>query len=53
MTKPFQIDELLARLRALTRRVVSGPGEPAVSFADVTIDLADQERSPAPVSVCT
>jgi two-component system KDP operon response regulator KdpE len=40
VTKPFQIDELLARLRALTRRVGSGPGEPAVAFADVTVDLA-------------
>jgi two-component system KDP operon response regulator KdpE len=40
VTKPFQIDELLARLRALTRRAGSGPGEPAVSFADVRIDLA-------------
>ena len=40
VTKPFQIDELLARLRALTRRVVSGAEEPAVSFGDVTIDLA-------------
>ena len=40
VTKPFQIDELLARLRALTRRVPAGPDEPAVSFADVTIDLA-------------
>jgi two-component system KDP operon response regulator KdpE len=40
VTKPFQIDELLARLRALTRRVGSGPGEPSVSFGDVTIDLA-------------
>lgn len=40
VTKPFQIDELLARLRALTRRVGSGPGEPAVTFGDVTIDLA-------------
>jgi two-component system KDP operon response regulator KdpE len=40
VTKPFQIDELLARLRALTRRVVPGADEPAVSFGDVTIDLA-------------
>jgi two-component system KDP operon response regulator KdpE len=40
VTKPFQIDELLARLRALTRRVVPGAEEPAVSFGDVTIDLA-------------
>ena len=40
VTKPFQIDELLARLRALTRRVGPGADEPAVSFGDVTIDLA-------------
>ena len=40
VTKPFQIDELLARLRALTRRVAPGAEEPAVSFGDVTIDLA-------------
>lgn len=40
VTKPFQVDELLARLRALTRRIGSGPEEPAVSFGDVTIDLA-------------
>jgi two-component system, OmpR family, KDP operon response regulator KdpE len=40
VTKPFQIDELLARLRALTRRVGSGHGDPAVSFGDVMIDLS-------------
>jgi two-component system KDP operon response regulator KdpE len=40
VTKPFQVDELLARLRALTRRIGSGAEEPAVSFGDVTIDLA-------------
>jgi two-component system KDP operon response regulator KdpE len=45
VTKPFQIDELLARLRALTRRVPTGPDEPAVSFADVTIDLATKTVS--------
>ncbi|MEU1971807.1 response regulator [Microbacterium sp. NPDC019599] len=39
VTKPFQIDELLARLRALTRRAGPATGEPIVSFADVTIDL--------------
>jgi two-component system, OmpR family, KDP operon response regulator KdpE len=43
--KPFQIDELLARLRALTRRVPAGPDEPSVSFADVTIDLATKTVS--------
>jgi len=41
VTKPFLIDELLARIRALTRRV---PGEdasaPTVEFGDVVVDLA-------------
>lgn len=40
VTKPFQVDELLARLRALSRRAVEASGSPAVSFADVTIDLS-------------
>lgn len=40
VTKPFQIDELLARLRALARRSASGPGDARVAFADVEIDLA-------------
>ncbi len=40
VTKPFQIDELLARLRALTRRVGSGPANPRSRSRDVTIDLA-------------
>jgi two-component system KDP operon response regulator KdpE len=40
VTKPFGMDELLARLRALVRRVVSGDEEPVVSTADFTLDLA-------------
>ena len=40
VTKPFQIDELLARLRALGRRAGSTDDEPVVSFGDVTVDLA-------------
>ncbi|MET2010515.1 response regulator [Microbacterium chocolatum] len=40
VTKPFQIDELLARLRALSRRTGAGPDAPQVTFGDVTIDLA-------------
>jgi two-component system KDP operon response regulator KdpE len=40
VTKPFQIDELLARLRALSRRTMTAGGEPVVSFADVAIDLS-------------
>ncbi|WP_370626826.1 response regulator transcription factor [Cryobacterium sp. PAMC25264] len=39
VTKPFSIDELLARIRALTRRL-SGPGdEPVITFGDLTVDL--------------
>ncbi|MFT4259815.1 response regulator transcription factor [Microbacterium sp.] len=43
VTKPFQIDELLARLRALSRRAqpASGEtGESTVRFGDVIVDLA-------------
>lgn len=44
ITKPFQIDELLARLRALARRATAPGGAAAgaatVSFGDVTVDLA-------------
>lgn len=40
VTKPFQIDELLARLRALSRRSAASADEPVVSFGDVRVDLA-------------
>ena len=40
VTKPFAADELLARIRALTRRTPEPGGEPVVSFGDVTVDLA-------------
>ncbi|WP_203580933.1 response regulator [Microbacterium hibisci] len=40
VTKPFQIDELLARLRALSRRAVAASGAPVVSFGDVVVDLS-------------
>ena len=40
VTKPFQIDELLARLRALARRAVEASEDPVVSFGAVTVDLA-------------
>jgi two-component system, OmpR family, KDP operon response regulator KdpE len=39
VTKPFQADELLARIRALTRRTPEAGGEPIVTFGDVTVDL--------------
>lgn len=40
VTKPFQMDELLARLRALSRRSPGGATEAVVSFGDVVVDLA-------------
>ena len=44
VTKPFGMDELLARIRAVVRRV--GPADeadtPCVGFADITVNLADK-----------
>ena len=40
VTKPFAIDELLARIRALTRRVPRTEGDLVAHFGDVTVDLA-------------
>ena len=40
VTKPFSIEELLARIRALTRRVAHEDAEPVVTFGDVTVDLS-------------
>jgi two-component system, OmpR family, KDP operon response regulator KdpE len=40
VTKPFGIDELLARMRAATRRSQPAAAQPTVTIGDVTIDLA-------------
>ncbi|HEY0259076.1 MAG TPA: response regulator [Lacisediminihabitans sp.] len=40
VTKPFAIDELLARIRALSRRSLVEPEQPVVDFGDVRVDLA-------------
>jgi two-component system, OmpR family, KDP operon response regulator KdpE len=40
VTKPFGMDELLARLRAALRRVIPVDEEPAIETEDFTIDLA-------------
>ncbi len=43
MTKPFGLDELLARLRAATRRAVANPEEaPTMETADFVVDLAEK-----------
>ncbi|MGV8886191.1 MAG: response regulator [Microbacteriaceae bacterium] len=40
VTKPFQADELLARIRALSRRTPATTDEPSVTFGDVVVDLS-------------
>ena len=42
VTKPFSADELLARIRALSRRVPTASGDPVTTFGDVTVDLASR-----------
>ena len=39
VTKPFGMDELLARLRAAVRRVAAPPSEPIVETSTFTVDL--------------
>jgi two-component system KDP operon response regulator KdpE len=45
VTKPFAIDELLARIRALTRRVPTVDDEATVVFGDITIDLSAKQAT--------
>jgi two-component system KDP operon response regulator KdpE len=42
VTKPFSIDELLARIRALTRRLgpVDAGGEPVIMIGEIAVDLS-------------
>ena len=40
VTKPFGMDELLARLRAMTRRSGDQEEQPVVQIGDATVDLA-------------
>ena len=50
VTKPFSADELLARVRALSRRAVVAD-DPVVSFGDVTVDLGARVVTRAGVPV--
>jgi len=45
VTKPFGMDELLARLRAAVRRAAPAPDEPVVTTQDFTVDLAAKRVS--------
>jgi two-component system KDP operon response regulator KdpE len=43
VTKPFGIEELLARVRAATRRAAPSPDEPTIETQDFVVDLAARE----------
>jgi len=45
VTKPFSIEELLARIRAATRRASSVEAAAAITVGDTEIDLAARPRS--------
>ena len=45
VTKPFNMNELLARLRAAVRRATPAPEEPVVETPDFVIDLAAKKAS--------
>jgi two-component system KDP operon response regulator KdpE len=49
VTKPFAMDELLARIRAVSRRATPAGEVPQVRLGDLTVDLAAKRiiRSPA------
>jgi two-component system KDP operon response regulator KdpE len=51
VTKPFGMDELLARLRALLRRNAPLEDEPVVEFGDVRVDLANTRVTAGGVDV--
>jgi two-component system KDP operon response regulator KdpE len=40
LTKPFGVDELLARMRAVSRRTGAEDQQPVVTFGQTTVDLA-------------
>src|SRR2546428_2466686 len=43
LPKPFALEELLARLRALLRRAIDAPPADVLRFADLTFDLGSME----------
>jgi two-component system KDP operon response regulator KdpE len=50
VTKPFSMEELLARMRAVERRAVSDGDEPRLRLGDLVVDLAARRviREPKP-----
>ena len=56
VTKPFGMDELLARMRAAARRSISDAGEPRIRLGDLIVDLAAKRvirRQPVPADAAT
>jgi two-component system, OmpR family, KDP operon response regulator KdpE len=51
VTKPFGMDELMARLRAALRRATPADEEPVVETADFTIDLGAKRVDKAGVEI--
>jgi two-component system, OmpR family, KDP operon response regulator KdpE len=51
VTKPFGMDELLARLRAAVRRASPAPDEPVITTDEFTVDLADKRVTRAGTDV--
>ncbi|MEP6480560.1 MAG: response regulator transcription factor [Rhodoglobus sp.] len=51
VTKPFSADELLARIRAMSRRTPAPTDDPVVTFGDVMVDLAARTVTLAGASV--
>jgi two-component system, OmpR family, KDP operon response regulator KdpE len=46
VTKPFGVDELLARIRAVSRRIGAAGGQPVVDVGAFTVDLANRTVTP-------
>ncbi|WP_433829780.1 response regulator [Actinoplanes sp. CA-015351] len=46
VTKPFGVDELLARIRAVTRRIQPADSSPVVKIGEFVVDLSDRSISP-------
>ncbi|HSZ47096.1 MAG TPA: response regulator transcription factor, partial [Streptosporangiaceae bacterium] len=51
VTKPFGMDELLARLRAAVRRASPAPDEPVIVTGEFTVDLASKRVTRAGADV--
>jgi two-component system KDP operon response regulator KdpE len=51
VTKPFNVDELLARIRAVSRRTAIADEAPVVTFGEITIDLRTRRVTQAGTDV--